>query len=184
MTHTQEIDMPIIDVTTDLDTRTLVMTTEFPVSVERLWQVWADPRQLEQWWGPEGYPATVTEHDLTPGGTVSYHMTSPEGEKFPGGWTVVAVEEPRRLELRDYFADADGNPVDSAPHVDDGRRVRRRRRRCSDGQHLDVGVRRRHAEGARHGRRRGLEVRRQPARQAARRLSAADVSPTVGPGDP
>lgn len=115
MTHTQEITMPIIDVTTDLDTRTLVMTTEFPVSVERLWQVWADPRQLEQWWGPEGYPATVTEHDLTPGGTVSYHMTSPEGEKFPGGWTVVAVDEPRRLELRDYFADADGNPVDTAP---------------------------------------------------------------------
>ena len=77
--------------------------------------MWADPRQLEQWWGPEGYPATVTEHDLTPGGTVSYHMTSPEGEKFPGGWTVVAVDEPRRLELRDYFADADGNPVDTAP---------------------------------------------------------------------
>lgn len=66
MTHTQEVTMPIIDVTTDLDTRTLVMTTEFPVSVERRWQVWADPRQLEQWWGPEGYPATVTEHDLTP----------------------------------------------------------------------------------------------------------------------
>ncbi|WP_114201964.1 SRPBCC family protein [Janibacter anophelis] len=107
--------MPIIDVTTDLDSRTLVMTTEFPVTVERLWQVWADPRQLEQWWGPEGYPATVTEHDLTPGGTVSYHMTSPEGEKFPGGWEVLSVEEPRRIELRDYFADADGNPVDSAP---------------------------------------------------------------------
>ena len=107
--------MPIIDVTTDLDTRTLVMTTEFAVSVERLWQVWADPRQLEQWWGPEGYPATVTEHDLTPGGTVSYHMTSPEGEKFGGGWEVISVDEPGRLELKDFFADGDGNPVDSAP---------------------------------------------------------------------
>ncbi|MGN7247552.1 SRPBCC family protein [Janibacter anophelis] len=37
------------------------------------------------------------------------------GEKFPGGWKVLSVEEPRRIELRDYFADADGNPVDSAP---------------------------------------------------------------------
>lgn len=115
MTHHQEITMPIIDVTTDLDSRTLVMTTEFPVSVERLGQVWADPRQLEQWWGPEGYPATVTEHELSAGGSVKYHMTSPEGELYPGGWEVLSVDEPRRIELRDFFADADGNPVESAP---------------------------------------------------------------------
>ena len=107
--------MPLTDVTTDIDNRTLVMTCDFPVSPERLWQVWADPRQLEQWWGPEGYPATVTEHDLRPGGLVKYHMTSPEGEKFGGGWEVIAVDEPGRLELKDFFADADGNPVDSAP---------------------------------------------------------------------
>lgn len=107
--------MPLTDVTTDIDNRTLVMTCDFPVTPERLWQVWADPRQLEQWWGPEGYPATVTEHDLMPGGLVKYHMTSPEGEKFPGGWEVIAVDDPGRLELKDFFADADGNPVDSAP---------------------------------------------------------------------
>ncbi len=107
--------MPLTDVTTDIDNRTLVMTAEFPVSVERLWQVWADPRQLERWWGPEGCPATITHHDLTSGGTVSYYMTSTEGETFHGGWTVVAVDEPRRLELRDYFADADGNPTEDAP---------------------------------------------------------------------
>lgn len=107
--------MPLTDVTTDIDTRTLVMTCDFPVSPERLWQVWADPRQLEQWWGPEGYPATVTAHDLTPGGLVKYHMTSPEGEKYPGGWEVLAVDAPHRLELRDFFADADGHPVDTAP---------------------------------------------------------------------
>lgn len=107
--------MPLTDVTTDIDTRTLVMTCDFPVTPERLWQVWADPRQLEQWWGPETYPATVTEHNLTPGGLVKYHMTSPEGEKYPGGWEVISVEEPHRLELKDFFADGDGNPVESAP---------------------------------------------------------------------
>lgn len=107
--------MPLTDVTRDIDNRTLVMTAEFPVTPERLWQVWADPRQLERWWGPESHPATVTEHDLTPGGAVKYHMTGPDGEVFPGGWIVVSVDEPRRLELRDYFADADGNPMESAP---------------------------------------------------------------------
>lgn len=107
--------MPLTDVTTDLDARTLIMTCDFPVTPERLWQVWADPRQLEQWWGPESHPATVTEHDLTPGGLVKYHMTGPDGEQFPGGWEVISVDAPHRLELRDFFADADGNPVESAP---------------------------------------------------------------------
>ncbi len=107
--------MPLTDVTTDIDNRTLTMICEFPVPVERVWQVWADPRQLEQWWGPESHPATVTEHDLTPGGLVKYHMTGPGGERFPGGWEVLSVDAPRRLEVRDFFADADGNPVASAP---------------------------------------------------------------------
>jgi uncharacterized protein YndB with AHSA1/START domain len=35
-----------------------------------VWQLWADPRQLERWWGPPGYPSTFTEHDLTTGGHV------------------------------------------------------------------------------------------------------------------
>ena len=58
---------------------------------------------------------TVTEHDLRPGGVVEYHMTGPHGETFPGGWEVTAVEEPRHLELRDFFADDDGHRIDSAP---------------------------------------------------------------------
>ncbi len=107
--------MPVTDVTQHPDSHSFVVTGEFAATTERLWQVWADPRQLERWWGPETHPATVTEHDLTPGGIVEYHMTGPHGEVFPGGWEVVSVEEPHRLELRDFFADADGNRVDSAP---------------------------------------------------------------------
>ena len=103
--------MPLTDVATDIDNRTLVMTCDFPVTPERLWQVWADPRQLEQWWGPKDCPATVTEHDLTPGGLVKYVMTSADGDTFPGGWRVIAVDAPHRLELKDFFADADGNPT-------------------------------------------------------------------------
>ena len=32
----------------------------------RAWQLWADPRQLERWWGPPTYPATVVDHDSSP----------------------------------------------------------------------------------------------------------------------
>lgn len=99
--------MPVTDVTHDLDTRTLTITAEFAASVERVWQVYADPRQLEQVFGPPTYPATFVEHDLTPGGTAHYFMTSPEGEKYYGWWKVTAVDEPRSFTFEDGFASDD-----------------------------------------------------------------------------
>src|SRR5436853_623354 len=81
-------------------------------AVERAWQLWADPRQLERWWGPPTYPATVVDHDLSPGGRVTYFMTGPEGDKAGGWWEVAAVDPPRRLEFTDGFADGNGEPND------------------------------------------------------------------------
>jgi len=94
---------------------TMTVTTELDATVERAWQLWADPRQLERWWGPPSHPATVVEHELTPGATVRYFMTSPEGEKYHGMWSVVAVEPPHRLELVDSFADDTGAKNESLP---------------------------------------------------------------------
>ena len=107
--------MTVKDVTKDPATLTMVVTAEFDVPVERVWQLYADPRQLERWWGPPGFPATVTEHDLTPGGTVRYVMTSPEGEQHGGWWRVLAVDPPRSLEVQDGFADDAGNPDPAMP---------------------------------------------------------------------
>jgi uncharacterized protein YndB with AHSA1/START domain len=102
--------MTVTSVDKDFDKLTLTLTAEFDVTVERAWQLWADPRQLERWWGPPTYPATVEEHDLTPGGDVTYYMTSPEGEKHRGYWRITAVNPPKELDLIDGFANPDGSP--------------------------------------------------------------------------
>ncbi|GAA1328879.1 SRPBCC family protein [Pseudonocardia xinjiangensis] len=107
--------MPVTDVTHDLDALTLTITAEFAAPVERIWQVYADPRQLEKVWGPPSYPATVVEHDFTPGGRVNYFMTSPEGEKFAGYWRITAVDEPRSFSFEDGFADMDFTPNPEMP---------------------------------------------------------------------
>ena len=78
--------MPVTDVQQDLDNLTLTITADFAAPVERIWQVYADPRQLEKVWGPPTYPATVVDHDLTPGGRMTYVMTGPEGDKHAGYW--------------------------------------------------------------------------------------------------
>ena len=107
--------MTVISVVKDADARTMTITARFDAPIDRVWQIWNDPRQLERWWGPPTYPATVTEHDLAPGGTVSYYMTGPEGDRHRGWWRVRAVDAPHALEFEDGFADADGNPSPDMP---------------------------------------------------------------------
>lgn len=96
--------MPVTDVETDIDNRTLTITAEFAAPVERVWQVYADPRQLEQVWGPPMYPATFVDHDLRPGGRTNYYMTSPEGEKHYGWWAITTVDAPKAFTFDDGFA--------------------------------------------------------------------------------
>jgi uncharacterized protein YndB with AHSA1/START domain len=107
--------MTVTTVRKDPDALTMTITAELDATVERSWQLWSDPRQLERWWGPPTYPATVVDHDLRPGGRVTYFMTGPEGDKFHGYWEVLTVEPPRRLVLKDGFADDSGAPNDSLP---------------------------------------------------------------------
>ncbi len=107
--------MSTVDITKDLPNATLVVSSVFSASPERVWRLWADPRQLERWWGPDPYPATVVDHDLRPGGHVAYHMTGPEGDQHKGYWRVIEVEPPRRLVFEDGFADDSGAPNDDLP---------------------------------------------------------------------
>ena len=107
--------MSVTSVDKDFDHLTLTLVGDFGAPLERVWQLWADPRQLERWWGPPSHPATVEQHDLTPGGDVTYFMTDPEGEQYRGWWRVTSVNPPRSLEFTDGFADQDGTPLADMP---------------------------------------------------------------------
>jgi uncharacterized protein YndB with AHSA1/START domain len=107
--------MTVTAVRKDPDALTLTLDAEFDAPPERVWRLWADPRQLERWWGPPTYPATVTAHDLRPGGRVEYYMTGPEGDTPGGFWDIIEAEPPSRLSFRDGFANADGTPNSDMP---------------------------------------------------------------------
>ncbi len=107
--------MPIVRVDKDLDNHTMTVVAEYDAPVERVWQLYADPRQLERFWGPPTWPATVVDHDLIPGGRVTYFMTGPDGERAAGYWDVVEVEAPRRFMVEDGFADDTGQPNPDMP---------------------------------------------------------------------
>ena len=109
--------MPVTAVETNLDDLMFVITTELDISAERAWELWSDPGQLERWWGPPTYPATVTEHNLVPGGRVAYCMTGPTGDEHPGWWSVTEVVAPRTLVFSDGFADESGLPNHDLPVI-------------------------------------------------------------------
>ncbi len=76
--------MTVTAVRKNRDELSMTITAEFDASPERVWELWADARQLERWWGPPTWPAKVDAHDLSPGGHVAYHMTGPDGDDSRG----------------------------------------------------------------------------------------------------
>lgn len=107
--------MPVTDVTTDPEALTMTLTAEFASPLERLWQAFTEPRQLERFWGPPGYPATFTEFDLAAGGRARYHLTSPKGEKYHGVWEFLELDRPRSFTALDSFADENGEVLAEMP---------------------------------------------------------------------
>jgi uncharacterized protein YndB with AHSA1/START domain len=107
--------MPITSVTSDADALTLTVHGEYPVPVERLWDAYADPRQLERFWGPAEWPATFTRHDMTVGGHSHYSMTGPDGTTSRGWFRFLAVTPRTSFEVDDGFADEMGAPNTEMP---------------------------------------------------------------------
>ena len=107
--------MTVTSVDKDYDKLSLTLVAEFPAPSDAVWELWADPRQLERWWGPPTYPATMERHEFTTGGTVAYYMTGPDGEKFHGLWELTEVSPKTGIDLIDRFADANGEPDPGMP---------------------------------------------------------------------
>ena len=101
--------MTVTAVNRDHTALTLTVDATFDAAPDRVWQLWADPRKLERWWGPPMFPATFVDHRLEAGGRCTYFMTSPEGEQYHGWWEVESVDAGRAFEVRDGFADGEGN---------------------------------------------------------------------------
>lgn len=107
--------MPVTSFNTDPEARTITITAHFAAPVERVWALYADPRQLERVWGPPSHPATFVDHELVVGTRTTYFMTGPDGQRYAGWWRITAVDAPHRFTFDDGFADEDFNDVPDLP---------------------------------------------------------------------
>lgn len=124
--------MPVISAETHPEALDFTITSQFAAPIERVWQLWEDPRKVERWWGPPGYGATFVRHDFTVPGKSIYHMPGPDGSPSYCGWRFLVIEAPNSLEIENGFADEQGEPAGEIPWnrfvvafepIDDGTRM-------------------------------------------------------------
>jgi uncharacterized protein YndB with AHSA1/START domain len=106
--------MPLTSVTKDAARLTLTVVGDFPVPQQRLWDAFADPRQLERFWGPPSWPATFTHHDFTVGGRAEYFLTGPNGATWNGSWKFTAVNPISSFEADDGDDNVDDETMPSS----------------------------------------------------------------------
>lgn len=109
--------MPITSVRKDPEELTLTVVADFGATLQRLWDAYSDPRQLEKFWGPPTYPAVFTRHDMRAGGRSAYTMTGPEGDVSRGYWEFIEVTPLKSFEVRDGFCLPDGTPNTEMPSM-------------------------------------------------------------------
>jgi len=104
-----------MNVKKDAENLTMTVVAEFDAELPRVWQLYADPRQLERWWTPADYALTISDHDLGVGGYVRAQVIAPGGEKAHAYWRIIAVDAPRSMAWEDGFLNDRGEPDPTMP---------------------------------------------------------------------
>jgi len=108
--------MDNVQVTKDLENKTLSIERSFAATKEKLWSAYAEQEKFERWWGPEGWVTAAKEFDFKPGGRIHYGMKCVDvnqGEWFgKESWGLMVLEEvdaPNRFTAQDFFCSETGD---------------------------------------------------------------------------
>ena len=83
--------------------REFVSTRVIHAPRERVWEAYADPKQLALWWGPKGFTNTFQEFDFKPGGMWLFVMRGSNGTEHPNESRFVEVVKPEKIVLDHLF---------------------------------------------------------------------------------
>lgn len=91
--------------------RELTITRVIDAPRERVFRAWTEPRQMAQWWGPNGFTNPICEMDARPGGAIRIVMRAPDGVDYPMSGVFREIVEPARLVFAGAAEDGEGNPL-------------------------------------------------------------------------
>lgn len=90
--------------------REIVSTRIFDAPRGLVWNAWTDPKQVTQWWGPNGFTTTIHEMNVRPGGVWRLTMRGPDGADYKNKIVFGEVSKPERLVYR-HTPEHDSEPV-------------------------------------------------------------------------
>lgn len=85
----------------------LARVIEAPRSVA--YAAWADPDQIQKWFGPEGMTIETREIELRPGGRWRFDMVAPDGFRYSNRMVFLRMEAPSLIEV-EHGSDQDDDP--------------------------------------------------------------------------
>lgn len=80
----------------------LEIVSELELSPAECFELWRNPEELAQWWGPlddagRSFQATIVEWKLQEGAAWRIDMQAPDGSVFRQGGEIIEVKAPQRL---------------------------------------------------------------------------------------
>ena len=90
--------------------REIVLSRVIAAPRERVFQAWTDPKQIAQWFGPDGFKVESLECDIRIGGRWRFVYTGPDGTRYDNRMVFLRVEAPRLIEM-EHGHDKDNDPA-------------------------------------------------------------------------
>lgn len=85
-----------------------VISRVFDAPRNVVYRAWAEPAELQKWFGPKGASMFHSEGEVKPGGMYHYGMRMPDGQEVWGRWIFREIVPPERLVFVSSFSDKDG----------------------------------------------------------------------------
>jgi len=83
----------------------LVITRVFNAKPEEVFKAWVDPKQVAEWYGPEGFTNEIHEFDAREGGVYRLTMKGPDGA-HPLRGTFLTIDKPKKLVMTWQWGEA------------------------------------------------------------------------------
>jgi len=90
--------------------REIVLSRVIAAPRERVFQAWTDPKQIVQWFGPDGFTVDSLECDVRVGGRWRFIYTGPDGRRWNNRMVFLRIEAPRLIEI-EHGSDKDEDPA-------------------------------------------------------------------------
>ena len=88
----------------------ILLTRIYEAPLKAVWDAWAIPEEVAQWWGPRGFTITTHGRDLRTGGYWHYTMHGPDGTEYENTTQYLEVVPLQRM-VYDHGGHKDRPPL-------------------------------------------------------------------------